>query len=63
MKRHGKHAQDKEILSIVLASSLKQELRIHAEANRRVLSDYVRIILEDAVDNTRVRRASGAPSQ
>lgn len=49
MKRHGKHAQDKEILSIVLASSLKQELRERARARRRVLSDYVRIILEDAV--------------
>ena len=53
MKRHGKHAPNKQILSIVLDSSLKQELRERANANRRVLSDYVRIILEDAVGTPR----------
>lgn len=49
MKRHGKHAPDKETLSIVIDSVLKQTLRSRAEAHRRGLSDYVRIILEDAV--------------
>jgi hypothetical protein len=49
MKRHGRHAAGKETLSIVLDTELKQELRAHAEANRRGLSDYVRIILEDAI--------------
>ena len=44
---------DRETLSVVVDVVLKEALRSRAARERRRLSDYVRIVLEDAVEEAK----------
>jgi hypothetical protein len=46
-------ASDRETLSVVVDAVLKEALRSRAARERRRLSDYVRIVLEDAVEEAK----------
>ena len=47
--RHGKLADDKTMISLVVEKTLKEELKRLAKMVRRSFSDFTRIQLEDAV--------------
>jgi predicted transcriptional regulator len=46
-----------ETISIKLGKSMKEELRALAESDRRTLSSYIAIVLEDFLERRRAERA------
>jgi mRNA-degrading endonuclease RelE of RelBE toxin-antitoxin system len=64
MSRHGKFAEGKDRISVVTDKVLKDDLKQLAADDRRKLSDYVRIQLEDIVRKAKDLRAKrNGPNQ
>jgi len=57
--RHGKLSADNTTLSVVVPIEIKEGLKELAAAHDREFSDYVRIVLRDAVKAAKLKQAGG----